>query len=247
MMRLKKQGELRVLSVEELKIESDAIKYAKRNRNDIAIKHTDKSIFLPEAEPVSVFMAGSPGAGKTEASIELINNGSGQSILRIDPDELRHEFEEYEGHNSYLFQRGVSILLERIHDKALRQRQSFILDGTLSNYGVAVKNIERSIKRNRFVQILYVYQEPMQAWKFVQARENFEGRKILLRHFINQYFEARNVVNQLKIKFDNAINIDLLLKNTDGTNRIYKDNIERIDNHIQEKYTPETLELALKR
>ncbi|MEK7516910.1 MAG: zeta toxin family protein [Patescibacteria group bacterium] len=50
-----------------------------------------------------------------------------------------------------------------MHDLALDQQQSFLLDGTLSSYNVAEKNILRSLKRSRTVQILYVYPEPEQA------------------------------------------------------------------------------------
>lgn len=123
-------------------------------------------------------MAGSPGAGKTEASIELlaIVETNGSEILRIDPDELRHKFPNYTGDNSWLFQKGVSVLVERVHDLALKQKQSFLLDGTLSNYDKAQENISRSLKRHRAVQILYVYQDPMLAWEFVQSREAVEGR-----------------------------------------------------------------------
>lgn len=126
---------------------------------------------MPDQEPVSVFMAGSPGAGKTEASKSLLskleNVEKGRKILRIDPDELRMEFEDYSGNNSWVFQPAVSILVDKIHDFALEQRQSFILDGTLSSYGKAEENIDRSLRRNRRVQILYVYLTPEQAWEFV--------------------------------------------------------------------------------
>ncbi|WP_349306189.1 zeta toxin family protein [Pseudomonas sp. PCH44] len=64
---------------------------------------------MTTTEPVSVFMSGSAGAGKTEASIELLNLFSDQPILRIDPDELRNEFADYQGGNAYLFQGAVSI------------------------------------------------------------------------------------------------------------------------------------------
>ncbi|MGU9958140.1 MAG: zeta toxin family protein [Arenicellales bacterium WSBS_2016_MAG_OTU3] len=53
-------------------------------------------------------------------------------------------------------------------------------------------------KKGRTVQILYVYQEPILAWNFVQSREAVEGRRILPEHFIKQYFAARDVVNKLK-------------------------------------------------
>ena len=188
-------------------------------------------------------MAGSPGAGKTEASIELLSivEDNGVEILRIDPDELRHEFPNYTGDNSWLFQGAVSFLVERIHDLALKQRQSFLLDGTLSHYGKAEQNIARSLKKNRVVQILYVYQEPALAWEFVKSREAIEGRHIKRETFIEQYFAARNVVNQLKTAFGSDIRVDLLLKNTDNSHKLYKAGIDQIDNHVPEKYTPADL------
>jgi UDP-N-acetylglucosamine kinase len=60
-------------------------------------------------------------------------------------------------------------------------------------------------------------------------------------HFIEQYFAARNVVNKLKDKFRSKIKVDLLLKNTDNSHRAYKAGIDRIDNHVPEKYTPAAL------
>ena len=54
---------------EEL-IRLEAIEFARQNKRDIARKLTDRSIFPSEANPVAVFMAGSTGAGKTEAAKE---------------------------------------------------------------------------------------------------------------------------------------------------------------------------------
>lgn len=70
-------------------------------------------------------MAGSPGAGKTEASIELLAAAElkGSKALRIDPDELRHEFPSYTGDNSWLFQPAVSVLVDKIHGRSLRAAQ----------------------------------------------------------------------------------------------------------------------------
>jgi adenylylsulfate kinase-like enzyme len=131
----------------EIEISEEALRFARSNKKSIARRVADRAIYPPEESPVSVFMAGSPGAGKTEASIALVNLFADASILRIDPDELRKEFAAYQGANSWLFQRGVSVLVEKIIDHALDQRQSFLLDGTLSNFKVARRNIERSLKK----------------------------------------------------------------------------------------------------
>jgi UDP-N-acetylglucosamine kinase len=235
------------LTEEEKHIEEEAIAYAKKHRTEIARRLTDPAIFIPETDPVSVFMAGSPGAGKTEASKELLSllDANGTKVLRIDPDELREVFPGYTGANAWLFQRAVIPIVERIHDLALEQGQSFLLDGTLSSYKVAEKNIERSLERGRTVQILYVYQEPEQAWKFVQARETAEGRRIQPEDFVRQYFAAREVVNNLKVRFGKAISVDLLMKNNDGSNQFYRAGVDQIDNHIPEKYSADDVRRIL--
>lgn len=232
------------LSAIDQKACDDALAFARSNRKAIAVRLCNMELYPPEECPVSVYMAGSPGAGKTEASIELIANLGGQ-VLRIDPDELRDELPGYTGDNAWLFQRAVSVLVDRILDTAFQQSQTFLLDGTLTQYDKAVANIERSLRKGRTVQVLYVYQEPGQAWQFVQAREAPDGRRILPGTFIDQYFAARDVVNRLKRHFDGNIRIDLLLKNIDGSNRTFVNNVDQIDSHVPEKYDHMTLRTIL--
>jgi UDP-N-acetylglucosamine kinase len=227
------------MSPEEERLADAAWKFAKQNRTSIARRLADTKTYPGENNPVSVFMAGSPGAGKTEASIELLKEAAddGNMTLRIDPDELRNELPGYGGGNAWLFQRAVVPLVERIFDLALQQKQSFVLDGTLSNYRVAERNIARSLEKGRLAQILYVYQEPASAWRFVQAREKLDGRQIKAEHFVDQYFAARKVVEDLKVKFGSEIKIDLLLKNLDGTRRTYFANVDQIESYVPEKFS----------
>lgn len=229
----------------EQAIAEEAIAFARANRKSIARRLTDPAIYVPESEPVSVFMAGSPGAGKTEASIELIARFTGWPILRIDPDELREEFPGYSGNNAWLFQRAVARVVDAVLDQAFHKRLSFVLDGTFASYEVARKNVDRSLGDGRRVQILYVYQEPMLAWGFVRAREAAEGRRIEPRHFVEQYFGARDVVNRLKAELGREVHIDLLMKNNDNTHRFYRAGVDRIDSHIPERVTRPQLEKLL--
>jgi predicted ABC-type ATPase len=236
------------LTEKERAVAEKALAYAKKNKKTIAKRLTDPKVFQSEPKPVSVFMAGSPGAGKTEASKALLEDlkSEGGEILRIDPDDLRVEFEDYTGENSYLFQSAVSILVEKIHDFSIKQKQSFLLDGTLSQFSTAEKNIKRSLDKKRFVQILYVYQKPGLAWEFVVRREKLEGRKIPPEQFVDQYFAARDVVNRLKAQFSQRIQVDLLLKNNDGSNRVYQANIDKIDHFVPEKYTRGEVETMIR-
>lgn len=240
-------GAVTELTKEEERVRGEALEFARKNKKVIAERLSDPEVFPPEEKPVSVFMAGSPGAGKTEASIELLNSfqSDGYRILRIDPDELRDQFPAYQGGKSWLFQPAVSVVVEKIHDLALKRKQSFILDGTFANFDKAKQNVMRSLKKKRVVQILYVYQEPMQAWQFVQDREALEGRQIRPEDFVDQYFAAREVVNGLKAELGRSIAVDLLLKNNDGTRKLYRAGIDRIDNHVPEKYDRAALERAL--
>ena len=233
------------MTPEEHEISAQAVSFARANKKSIARRRTDRAIYPSEEAPVTVFMAGSPGAGKTEASIALVNLFADTKILRVDPDELRYEFSEYSGGNSWLFQGGVSILVEKILDFAIDQRQSFLLDGTFSNIDVARRNVERSLKKGRFVQILYVYQNPLLAWGFVKAREAAEGRRIRKEHFIDQYFAARDVVNALKLEYGSDVHVDLLLKHIDNSGRLYKAGVDKIDYHIPERHTRADLEAQL--
>ena len=82
------------------------------------------------------------------------------------------------------------------------------------------------------MQILYVYQDSKQAWKFVQARKATEYRRIQPQDFVRQYFAVREVVNGLKAEFGKKIQVDLLMKNNDGSHRFYRAWCNRIDEVI---------------
>lgn len=103
------------MTAAEIKISEEALRFARSYKKSIARRLTDKAIYPSEESPVSVL-----GAGKTEASVALINLFADTPILRIDPDELRNEFATYNGANSWLFQRGVSILVEKMIDNSGR-------------------------------------------------------------------------------------------------------------------------------
>ena len=231
-------------SQEELNIKQAAEEFARQSKKKIAKEITSTLAYPSETNPVSVFMAGSPGAGKTESSKWLITKLAGKEdgILRIDSDDLRNSFKEYgyTGGNSHLFQGATSILAEKIHDYAIDNQQSFVFDGTFSHIDKARNNIMRSVNHNRPVQILYVYQDPIQAWEFVKARALKDGREVPKDAFIEQYFKARKTVNILKKEFP-SVKVYLLIKNIDGSTQEYRENIDIIDNYVKEEYTVDAL------
>ena len=226
------------LTPQEQTVRDKAVAYANANKKRIAKEIVDS--FDAETEPVSVFMAGSPGAGKTEVSKAFIE-ALGGSTLRIDNDELRERFEDYEGFNSPLFQDAATRLVEAIHDCALKRRVSFILDTTLANLAKASQNIERSIRRERTVLVLFVYQRPEVAWQFVKAREKAEGRRVPPEVFIEQFIGARETVNTLKQTFGRDIELTVLVKDIKGEIERFYDNVDSVDAVIKEKYNRESL------
>jgi UDP-N-acetylglucosamine kinase len=228
------------MNEEELRISNKAIEFARVNKKDIAKRLTNLKQFPSDEIPVSVFMAGSPGAGKTESAKNLIAKFSkDKNILHIDPDNLREEFEDYNGANSSLFQAATSIIADKMQDFALKQKQSYVFDGTLANLERAKENIVRNLssKRSRKVFIVYVYQDPTQAWKFVVAREEKDGRVIPKQSFIDKYFAARENVNSLKKEYGDKIQVDIIVKNIDGTDFKYRENIDIVDNYVPEAYS----------
>ncbi|EPJ45330.1 MAG: zeta toxin family protein [Osedax symbiont Rs1] len=222
-------------SEEEKAIHDIAMAFVRRKANKKAIAKKYVDAYPREENPVSIFMAGSPGAGKTEIARQLLFQLDG-SALHIDNDELRGEFEAYNGANSHLFQAPATRLVEAIHDRALKRKVSFILDSTLSDFDKAKQNIERSLNKERHVEILFVYQNPEKAWEFVMAREKLEGRRVPPEIFVTQFISSQVVVNELKSYFGQSIKMGVLVKNLDGSAKLYHSNVNNIDQYIHTKY-----------
>lgn len=197
-----------------------------------------------EDSPVSTFMAGSPGAGKTETSKRLLQNAG--NTVRIDADDLREHFRDcgYDGANSHLFQKASSKLVHEIHSAALKREISFLMDGTFANENMARQNIQRSLKRGRDVFIIFVYQSPQTAWNFVLQREVVEGRRVRAEDFAEKFCASQAVVNRMKAEFGRRITLELIIKELDQSDRSCQRSIERIEDHIPERYSAQEI-LAL--
>lgn len=213
----------------------------------IAGRYTDR-----KEGRVSVFMAGAPGAGKTEFSRCLIRDRFGLDtslIVRIDPDEIRMQIPTYIQGKAELFNRatikGVELLVDHCFDRKLDK--SFLLDGTLSNIEIARKNINRALDRGRKVLIYFVYKDPVVAWHFTQVREKDEGRNIPKESFINQYFGSIETINLLKSEYGKQIQIDLVqlaTPNSDAphiTDYKFEFNISSVDGYIKTRYSKNQL------
>lgn len=238
--------------MDEETIKKQAEEYARLNKKRIAKELTDPSVFVPDDVPFSVFMAGSPGAGKTEYSkrlIESLEQHQKHKVIRIDGDELRKYLPGYTGQNSSLFQGAISIIVDKIHDIAIENKQTFLLDGTFAQYDRAVKNINRSLDRKREIRIFYVYQKPDVAWKFTVARELTERRNIPKEAFIQQFLDARKTIERIRKDFDQRVVIYLVKKNFET--HTVEDVVEfakespEIENYLGVSYTDSDLRKLL--
>lgn len=236
---------------DEQKISDEAISYVKKHKKEIVEQFADLKKFPPENLPVSVFMAGSPGAGKTEFSKELVEvlfgNIMNREVVRIDADEIRNKLPWYNGTNAFLFQSAVSIAVEKIQDSVLKHNQNFILDSTLAIPPEKAKeNVRRSIDKGRPVFIFYVYQDPLVAWQFTQRREAHEGRRIPREVFVKQFFQAKKTVNIVKEFFGAKVTLYIVEKNFKNKVEQVSADVDKIDYRIKFEYTKETLEKGLK-
>ncbi len=229
-------------------IANEAIIYVKEHRKEIIRRFAGED-FPTSKNPISIFMAGSPGAGKTEYSKILLNilqeDWGVSKTVRIDADEIRSTLPHYAGSNAYLFQAAASIGVDKIHDYVLKKRKNFILDGTFSNKEIARSNISRSLCRDRRIIIVYIYQDPIIAWKFTKMREAKEGRRIPRDSFIDQFFSAGEVVQSMKGEFGEKIAIWLVEKNLETKKENIRINIDRIDSHLSNAYSRSQLESIL--
>ncbi len=239
-------------------ISEKAYKYIKANKNLLKSKFTSHRDFKANTRPTFIFMAGSPGAGKTEFSKELISilekKSLSTGIMRIDADDVREMLYEcgYNGKNSHLFQWACSKGVEILFDYASTKRYNAIIDGTFAHFDVSYKNIKRVIGKDYKVYIVYTYFDPVVAWGFTRLREQEDGRRITKSVFIESLHEAKENVNKIKKIFGNKVEIWLVEKvlESDGEHNIItkniKFNIDYIDNHLKIKYNSKDLNRILK-
>jgi UDP-N-acetylglucosamine kinase len=189
-------------------------------------------------------MAGSPGAGKTEFSTHLVNEilGAKDKIVRIDPDAIRLWLPKYQPGKAELFQKAVTVGVNKVHDFVKSHSYSFLLDGTMSNLEKARQNVSLSLDKKRPVLIQYVVQPPEVAWAFTVDREDVDGRNIRRTDFIDQFLAARDNVISLKDEFGERIQVDLIERNIKTGQYSVTFNIDNIDKYLPKKYSKDELE-----
>lgn len=218
--------------------EEEAYKFIKANKNQL-IEEFTKEIKRDDA-PIIIFMAGSPGAGKTEIAKRLMLNFKNKPI-RIDADDIRPFFKKYAGHNSELFQKASSKGVHILYDYSLKKNLNIILDGTFA-YDGAISNVERALEKGYKVGIYFIYQNPKDSWLFTKEREKVEKRHVTKKIFINSFLESLKNVKKAKAEFKNKIDISLIIKGYKGDSfeKLFL-NVDNIDKHVDQEYNEASL------
>lgn len=228
-----------MLTPEEQIRSDEAVRWVKANVKELIKKFCNPSECIPDSHPITLFMAGSPGAGKTEVSKQLIRRFT-QKPVRIDADEIRSLCPGYTGADAHVFQEAATKGVHILYDYALRKGINIILDGTFA-YGNALDNIERSLKRGRKVEVYFIYQDPLQAWDFTKKREEIERRNVSKEVFIKSSVRARHNVNAAKEKFGNKLELNLLIKDFETDFEQLELNIDKIDPYLKQVYSEDEL------
>lgn len=227
---------------DEAIIES-SYEWVRTNKKALIEKFARLDDYETDVKLISLFMAGSPGAGKTEISKRLAEQFTKKPVI-IDADEIRKICPQYEGANAHLFQKAATKGVHILYDYVLAKNINVIVDGTFA-YAQARENIRRSIERGRKIEIYFVYQDPLQAWEFTKKREALEHRHISKEVFIKGFFDSQRNVTTVKNEFGNAIELNIIIKNNDNSIEKFYLNKERLDPYIKNVYSADDLEKIL--
>jgi len=197
-----------------------ALKYLKENKQKLFnLYFDDKFIHNPK---IAIFTAGASGAGKTEYAISRIEKED--FLLHIDTDKIREFFAPigYNGQNADEFQRVASKAVDFLYKESINRGYSIILDTNFANINIATININKALKNNYLIEVVYIYQEIEKCIDFAKKRENITKRKVPKDKII--YTFTNSMITTLKIK--QLFKDDILLNLIDRKNNRIREDIK---------------------
>lgn len=109
-------------------------------------------------------------------------------------------------------------------------RAATVLDGTLSSYDKAERNVQMALDSGRKVAILYVYRDPVDALKYgVLTRAMSGGRTVPIDALVKGHAGSSTVVRKLQAKFGDNPNFKLhVIDNSRGKDNAALSDLESI-------------------
>lgn len=224
----------------------DALLWAKKNSRSLIRELSAKHNISTESEPTCVFMAGLPGSGKTEFTKRFIE-ASGIDFVRIDMDEIASNIIGYLPERANEFREAATLIENKLFDAVLKKKYDFVMDGTFRSKN-SILGIERALKHNFDVKIIYIFQDPRVAWNYTCAREKVEHRAIDFDGFTQTYYEILENLKKLNNIDSGKFSLDLVIKDKDNNVlKLYK-NIKppSIDQFVNIEYNKESLKKYIK-
>ncbi len=224
-----------------MSISDEAIIYIKSHKKELIERFCRLSDYPRSLNPFTMFIAGCPGAGKTEFSKSIIpelqKRDLEHRIVRIDADEIRSMIPLFNGNNAHEVQAASAVGVEKIFDHVQDHGQNCIVDGTFAKYHIAHENIVRSLNKFRKVGIFYLYQEPLIAWDFTKKRDAIEKRNIPKDAFIESFFASKDNVIKIKTEFGDKIELNVIIKNEANEAGKMLFNVPTVDKKLGAGYT----------
>ena len=230
--------------------EAEAKRWAKDKTNQDAVVKRFLEDHPPHQRKLAFFMAGIPGAGKTEFAESTINRLKSK-LVPIEHDKLVEYIPGYQPENYYDFRTAGSALVTRLLDECLQNGYGFIFDGTLSHeYGY--RNIDKTLKNDYFVQIVYIVQAAPTAWILTKDRELVKKRAIEKEGFIITCAKINTSLLNIFQRFKDRDNFGFLIFNKNGkvgigeaTTILYSKDIgtgSEVEKALRETYNTNELE-----
>ncbi len=161
-----------------------------------AQKHTlpNKIFEYKNRNKKAIFMAGSPGAGKTEIAQPLKEE---YQIDSIDTDEIRKLCRGYSGENSHLYQKAGIEGADTLIKYAFSKGYSFILNGDFIDFNLQKQIIKKATKCDYDIEIAYVYRPLEVAKRYTKTIEKRYGKRVPDEAFIKNSLGAIEIVSKL--------------------------------------------------
>ena len=190
----------------------------------------------PRTAKECIFMAGSPGAGKTETVRRLRLK---ETFTILEADEIRvlnphyQKTTETQKGNAHLIQKAASIGLEHCRKYCIENGVAFVQDTTFSNRG-SIDLVRKLTNAGWDMTIIFIYQNPEKAWQFTKAREEIEGRNIPKESFAESFTSIIRNIERIQGKYPD-IRVILAIKDGIETAERVKLEHETITSALKER------------